>query len=78
MRWESGDIAVTMNFDRMGRRVFYKEDVNGEATVSIQVKQASKLDGEWEVVEDGEVSVEITPKAGEKAAFYKFVVPNEQ
>ena len=32
MRWESGDIAVTMNFDRMGRRVFYKEEVNGVET----------------------------------------------
>ena len=51
---------------------------NGKATVSIQVQQVSELDGEWEVVEDGEVSVEITPKAGEKAGFYKFVVPNEQ
>lgn len=51
---------------------------NGKATVSIQVKRASELDGEWEVVEDGEVSVEITPKAGEKAGFYKFVVPDEQ
>jgi hypothetical protein len=51
---------------------------NGKATVSIQVKRASELDGEWEVVEDGEVSVEITPKADEKAGFYKFVVPNEQ
>ena len=51
---------------------------DGKATVSIQVQQASELDGEWEVVEDGEVSVEITPKAGEKAGFYKFVVPNQQ
>ena len=51
---------------------------NGKVTVSIQVKRASELDGEWEVVEDGEVSMEITPKAGEKAGFYKFVVPNEQ
>lgn len=51
---------------------------NGKAIVSIQVKRASELDGEWEVVEDGEVSVEITPKAGEKAGFYKFVVPNAQ
>lgn len=51
---------------------------NGKATVSIQVKRASELDGEWEVIEDGEVSVEITPKAGEKAGFYKFVVPDEQ
>ena len=47
---------------------------NGKATVSIQVQQASELDGEWEVVEDGEVSVDVVPKAGEKAAFYKFVV----
>ena len=51
---------------------------NGVATVSIQVQKASELNGEWEVVEDGEVSVQITPKAGEKAGFYKFVVPNEQ
>jgi hypothetical protein len=42
------------------------------------VQKASELNGEWEVVEDGEVSVEVTPKAGEKAGFYKFVVPNEQ
>ncbi len=47
---------------------------DGKATVSIQVQQASELDGEWEVVEDGEVSVDVVPKAGEKAAFYKFVV----
>ena len=51
---------------------------DGKVTVSIQVQQASELDGEWEVVEDGEVSVEITPKASEKAGFYKFVVPNQQ
>ena len=51
---------------------------DGVATVSIQVQKASELNGEWEVVENGEVSVEITPKAGEKAGFYKFVVPNKQ
>ena len=51
---------------------------NSKATVSIQVQRASELNGEWEVVENGEVSVEITPKAGEKAGFYKFVVPNKQ
>ena len=51
---------------------------DGVATVSIQVQKASELNGEWEVVENGEVSVEITPKAGEKAGFYKFVVPNQQ
>ena len=29
VRWESGDTVITMNFDRMGRRVFYKEEVAG-------------------------------------------------
>ena len=32
VRWEQGDVVITMNFDRMGRRVFYKEEVNGEVT----------------------------------------------
>ena len=27
VRWERGDTIVTMDFDRMGRRVFYKEEV---------------------------------------------------
>jgi hypothetical protein len=30
------------------------------------------------VVGNGEVSVEIAPKADEKAGFYKFVVPEKQ
>lgn len=30
VRWERGSTVVTMNFDRMGRRVFYKEVVAGE------------------------------------------------
>ena len=30
VRWEQGDVVITMDFDRMGRRVFYKEEVNGE------------------------------------------------
>ena len=29
VRWESGDTVVTMNFDRMGRKTFYKEEVDG-------------------------------------------------
>ena len=32
VRWECGDVVVTMNFDRMGRRVFYKEEVAGVVT----------------------------------------------
>ena len=49
---------------------------NGKATVSIQVQKASELNGEWEVVEDGEVELDIP--ADKRAAFYKFVVPNQQ
>ena len=30
VRWERGNTIVTMDFDRMGRRVFYKEEVAGE------------------------------------------------
>ena len=29
VRWELGDTVVTMDFDRMGRRTFYKETVAG-------------------------------------------------
>ena len=32
VRWERGSTVVTMDFDRMGRRVFYKEEVNGVVT----------------------------------------------
>ena len=32
VRWVKDNIVITMNFDRMGRRVFYKEEVNGEVT----------------------------------------------
>ena len=32
VRWERGSTVVTMNFDRMGRRVFYKEEVDGVVT----------------------------------------------
>ena len=30
VRWERGNTVITMDFDRMGRRVFYKEEVAGE------------------------------------------------
>ena len=32
VRWERGNMVVTMDFDRMGRRIFYKEEVNGVVT----------------------------------------------
>ena len=33
VRWEQGDVVVTMDFDRMGRRTFYKE-MNGNTQVT--------------------------------------------
>ena len=46
--------------------------------------RTASLDGEWaqveaeeaEITEDGEISVSVP--ADERAAFYKFVVPNQQ
>ena len=30
VRWESGDTVITMDFDRIGRRTFYKEELDGD------------------------------------------------
>ena len=58
---------------------------DGTATVGISVMKASAVDGEWENVELEEKStsveadtVKVTLPADEKAAFYKFVVPEKQ
>jgi glycine cleavage system H lipoate-binding protein len=58
---------------------------DGTATVGISVMKASAVDGEWENVElqEDDTSVEadtvkVVVPADEKAAFYKFVVPNKQ
>ena len=50
------------------------EAKNGVVTIRLQVKDGAAS----EVMDGGAISVEITPKAGEKAGFYKFVVPNAQ
>ena len=54
------------------------------AKVGVSLKRAESLNGEWmqveaeaaEITEDGGISVSVP--AGEKAGFYKFVVPNKQ
>jgi hypothetical protein len=58
---------------------------DGTATVGISMMKASTVDGEWENVEleEDAASVEadtvkVTVPADEKAAFYKFVVPEKQ
>ena len=57
----------------------------GAATVGISVMKASSVDGEWEVIElDSNATavesdkIQVTVPADEKAAFYKFVVPENQ
>lgn len=60
--------------------------VDGKAQVGISLKRATALDGAWEQVvlekdaatvrSDGALNVSVP--AGEKAAFYKFVVPTKQ
>ena len=57
---------------------------DGVAKVGVSLKRAASLDGEWqqvemdaaEITEEGAISVSVP--ADEKAAFYKFVVPNKQ
>ena len=57
---------------------------DGVAKVGVSLKRAESLNGEWkqveaeeaEVTDDGAISVSVP--ADEKAAFYKFVVPNKQ
>ena len=57
---------------------------DGVAKVGVSLKRAESLNGEWtqveaeeaEITEDGDISVSVP--ADEKAAFYKFVVPNQQ
>ena len=56
---------------------------DGVAKVGVSLKCAASLDGEWkqveaedaEVTDDGAIAVSVP--ADEKAAFYKFVVPNK-
>ena len=56
---------------------------DGVAKVGVSLKRAASLDGEWKQVdaEDAEVTddgaIEVSVPADEKAAFYKFVVPNK-
>ena len=57
---------------------------DGVAKVGVSLKRAASLDGEWKLVdvEDAEVTddgvIAVSVPVDEKAAFYKFVVPNKQ
>jgi hypothetical protein len=74
---DDGDVFTADQMKELALGVPVIQVKNGVATVSIQVKKVGTLNGEWETVENGELTVEITPDVGEKAAFYKFAVDNQ-
>ena len=57
---------------------------DGVAKVGVSLKRAASLEGEWEQVEAEEAeitdegAISVSVPAGEKAGFYKFVVPKQQ
>lgn len=57
---------------------------DGIAKVGVSLKRAASLEGEWEQVEAEEAeitdegAISVSVPTGEKAGFYKFVVPNQQ
>ena len=57
---------------------------DGKAKVGVSLKRAASLEGEWEQVEAEEAeitdegAISVSVPADEKAAFYKFVVPEKQ
>ena len=80
-----GELITSDQLQVMALSVPVIEVKDGTATVGISVMKASAVDGEWEnvtldadaaSVESDKVKVEVP--ADEKAAFYKFVVPEKQ
>jgi hypothetical protein len=80
-----GELITSDQLQEMALSEPVIEVKDGTATVGISVMKASTVDGEWENVELEEDSasveantVKVTVSADEKAAFYKFVVPEKQ
>ena len=81
----AGELITSDQLQEMALSAPVIEVKDGAATVGISVMKASAVDGEWENVEleEDATSVEadtvkVAVPADEKAAFYKFVVPNKQ
>ena len=81
----AGELITSDQLQEMALSAPVIEVKDGAATVGISVMKASAVDGEWENVEleENATSVEadtvkVAVPADEKAAFYKFVVPNKQ
>ena len=81
---EKGDLITSDQLQVMAMEAPVIAVEDGVAKVGVSLKSATSLDGEWtqveaeeaEVTDDGVISVSVP--ADEKAAFYKFVVPNKQ
>ena len=81
----AGELITSDQLQEMALSEPVIEVKEGAATVGISVMKASSVDGEWEVIElDSNTTavesdkIQVTVPADEKAAFYKFVVPENQ
>lgn len=81
----AGELITSDQLQEMALSAPVIEVKDGSATVGISVVKASSVDGEWEAVEleSNATTVEsdkiqVSLPADEKAAFYKFVVPEKQ
>ena len=81
---EKGELITSDQLQVMAMEAPVIAVEDGVAKVGVSLKRAESLNGEWtqveaeeaEITEDGDISVSVP--ADEKAAFYKFVVPNQQ
>lgn len=81
---EKGELITSDQLQVMAMEAPVIAVEDGKAKVGVSLKRAESLNGEWtqveaeeaEITEDGDISVSVP--ADEKAAFYKFVVPNQQ
>ncbi len=82
---KAGELITLNQLQEMALSEPVIEVKEGAATVGISMMKASSVDGEWEVIElDSNATavesdkIQVTVPADEKAAFYKFVVPENQ
>ena len=81
----TGELITSDQLQEMALSAPVIEVKEGAAMVGISVMKASSVDGEWEAVElEANATtveadkIQVSLPADEKAAFYKFVVPEKQ
>lgn len=81
----AGELITSDQLQEMALSTPVIEVKDGTATVGISVVKASSVEGEWEAVElEANATtvesdkIQVSLPADEKAAFYKFVVPEKQ